>query len=257
MAQPGEEQVTEGGSEPLTRPRPGPWGQRGGPVFSPWPLRSLNRHSTGSGQLPRLHRHLCVSGPLGCGQAGAQEGAEEARAGPKPGCGSWTQGKEKRRGPGWGWGSLGAPGALGGRRAALEFIPVPVQSFLLVLCGSDFSVACPGPWEGATAAMPAAGPSGPSPWALSRRPLLSRSSCGRSAGLAASTRPAPRSVFLWSSPTPDLFVSLSLMCLVVPALSQTRGEYIHSLSLVTLRGSGGTERSSNLPAAVQLANGGA
>ena len=41
--------------------------------------------------------------------------------------------------------SLGAFGALA--VGSPRVIPIPVQNFLLVLCGSDFTIVCPGPWE--------------------------------------------------------------------------------------------------------------
>lgn len=54
-----------------------------------------------------------------------------------------AQGRERRRA--LHWGSLRAFGALG--VGSPRVIPIPVQNFLPVLCGSDFTIACPDPWE--------------------------------------------------------------------------------------------------------------
>lgn len=116
-----------------------PMGPARWPGFLQWPLSSLNR----------LHRARVVTTAT---PTSVQLWASQLWLGRHQG--GWgkaevwvwlkAQGRERRRALCW-RGSLGAFRALA--VGSSRVIPIPVQNLLLILCGSDFTIACPGPWE--------------------------------------------------------------------------------------------------------------
>lgn len=139
MARPGAEAVQEGHRAHARPVQPAQW------TLPPWPLVAR----TETRAVWQLSRHPWASRHCRVGFGRPRGGTVVCNLG--------VASQHGNKGEGSG-GALGAVGALGWRQAALELIPIPMQNFLLVLCGSGFHLARPGPWQGTMAAATTAAP---------------------------------------------------------------------------------------------------